>query len=137
MAKADMQLTLQGGRDRFDWRQYQPGETLQGVLTIVPDQDVRCQHVYVRLGWHTDGRGTRYDANVEELDLFQGTLTGGMPRVFEFSFTLPRDPWSFQGHYVSVVWDVLARIDVSWAKDPTQVTGFVLRPFPEQTFGLS
>lgn len=114
--------------NRADGAHMHPGETLRGTVTVIPDKDLDCKHFYVRLLWHTEGRGTRYLATIEELDVFQGRLQQGFPTSFEFTFVLPDEPWSFEGHYVSVVWKVQAQIDLSWSRDPQEERPFILRP---------
>lgn len=132
MAKADMEITIQDS-DPTAVLQRTPGESLQGAVSIFPDSSVKCQHLYVRLMWHTEGRGTRYQEIIEELDVFQGEFQAGMPRSFEFEFRVPAEPWSFAGRYVSVVWQIQAQLDVSWAKDPKAIRPFILRPTPAAT----
>ncbi len=114
--------------NRADGVHMHPGETLRGTVIVFPDKDLDCQHLYVRLLWHTEGRGTRYLAKIEELDVFQGRLQQGFPTSFEFTFVLPDEPWSFEGHYVSVIWKVQAQIDLSWSRDPQGERPFILRP---------
>ena len=117
-------------RNENEFAQLHPGETLQGTVMVFPDGDLDCQHLYIRLLWHTEGRGTRYLEKVDELDVFQGKLQKGMPNSFEFSFVLPYEPWSYEGHYVSVVWKVQAQVDLSWSRDPQDEKAFILRPLP-------
>ncbi len=128
MAKADIEITLQGGTDGFVAPEYAPGDSVSGAVSVFPDSNMKCQHLYIKLAWHTEGRGTRYRETIEELDVFQGELQAGMPRSFEFDFRVPAEPWSFAGRYVSVVWQIEAQVDVSWAKDPKAAAPFVLRP---------
>ncbi len=128
MAEVLIEIALKAGQDGY--QEFRPGDVLQGNLTVYPDSDVNCKHLYLRLLWHTAGRGTQFLEKVEEMDLYQGTLSGGMPRSFDFEFILPDQPWSFEGHYVSVVWKVQAQVDVAWATDPKGEAVFVLRPLP-------
>lgn len=123
----DIQITFHDQADGAPV-QLHPGDTLRGNVVIFPDKDLDCKHLYIRLLWHTEGRGTRHLATVEELDVFQGKLQQGLPNAHEFSFVLPSDPWSFEGHYVSVVWKVQVQIDLSWSKDPKEERPFILRP---------
>lgn len=132
MAKIDFNLALQGGEEEFDYRRFEAGSDLKGTVTLFPNEDVDCKHLYLRLLWHTEGRGSRYTATIEEHDLFQGKLQNGMPRSYDFHFVLPNDPWSFAGHYVSIVWKVQVQVDVAWASDPKDEIGFVLRPSTSQ-----
>lgn len=130
MAKVDFELTLQGEDQIEEHARFAPGSELQGTVVVYPDEDVNCKHLFARLVWHTAGRGTRYSETAVETDLYQGTLMGGMPRAFDFSFALPRQPWSYEGHYVSIVWKVQIQIDVPWATDPKTEQAFVLRSSP-------
>lgn len=128
MADVLIEIALLGGQEGYDYKQYATGDVLRGNLTVYPDSDVNCKHLYLRLLWHTTGRGTQFLEKVQEMDLFQGTLSGGMARSFDFEFSLPHQPWSFEGHYINVVWKVQAQVDVAWATDPKGEALFVLRP---------
>ena len=129
MAKADIEITIQDS-DSTAVPHLAPGETIKGAVSIFPDSNVNCQHLYIRLLWHTEGRGTRYLETVEELDVFQGEFQAGMPRSFEFEFRVPAEPLSYSGRYVSVVWKIQAQMDVFWANDPKAARPFILRPTP-------
>ncbi len=131
MAKVDITITLQEGSSIGGYSAFMPGEVLNGTVTLYPDSDVNCRHVYVHVGWHTEGRGTLYAQKIESQDVFQGDLQAGRPMSFPFSFNLPEEPWSYDGHYVSIVWDVTVQLDVPWGKDVQQSQVFVLRPFPQ------
>ncbi|MCA9934912.1 MAG: hypothetical protein H6662_11070 [Ardenticatenaceae bacterium] len=128
MAKADISITLHRDDGGTDYTTFSPGKMLRGTVMIMPDSDVNCEHLYVHLGWHTEGRGTRFTQKVETRDLFQGTLSAGRPMTREFDFVLPASPWSYDGHYISIVWTVTAQLDVRWAKDPQHSEVIVLRP---------
>jgi len=129
MAKADIEITLHGGEaGEFGIRHYHPGETLTGTATIFPDDDINCKNLFVRLQWHTEGRGTVYSQTDDEINLFQGTLKGGYPTTYDFEINLPREPWSFYGHYISIVWEVEVQLDVPWARDVKQVEKFAMVP---------
>lgn len=135
MANVKFNLTLQGGSNEHDYKQYAAGSSLKGTVIAIPDGDVDCKHFYVQLLWQTEGRGTQYTEKVAERDLFQGKLTASMPRSYDFDFVLPDQPWSFEGHYINIVWKVRTQIDVSWAADPTAEVAFVLRPLsPGESF---
>jgi hypothetical protein len=128
MAKADIEISIQDGGDSFGVPTFRPNDVVHGNFTVFPDSNVKCKKLLVRLVWQTEGRGTRFREVVEEQDVFQGELQGGMPRSFDFQFSLPNDPWSHEGHYVSIVWGIEVQIDVPWSKDPKQVENFVLSP---------
>lgn len=130
MAKAELEINVQAVQNATGYPQFQPGDMLSGTLTVLADGDLKCNHLYMHLEWHTEGRGSRFEQKVASVDLYQGTIVGGQMMSYAFSFTLPLEPWSYTGHYVSVVWQVRAQMDMSWAKDPTSVLPFVLRPLP-------
>ena len=128
MANATVQFTLNGGDYEGDWMRFEPGSTLQGTVQIVPQDDIRCNHVYVRLQWHTEGRGTRNEGRAGEIDIAQGTLTANTPLTQSFHFNLPREPWSYAGHYVNIVWEVLVSFDVPLSPDMHFSQPFILAP---------
>lgn len=128
MANVKINLNLTGGRDERGIRHYEPGEPLRGTVTLTPDGDVTCNHAYIRLQWQTQGRGTRYEAKAAELDFYQGTLRANHPSHHEFTLPLPTQPWSYEGHYVSIAWEVMVQIDVPWAVDPKLSQPIALLP---------
>jgi hypothetical protein len=131
MAGVKFNISLMGEAYDVGYISFQPNETIRGTLSVFPEEDLECKHLYVRLLWHTEGRGTTYINTVEEFDLYQGTLRNGLPSSYEFTFTLPDQPWSYSGHYISIVWKVEAQVDLAWAKDPKEAAVFVLRPLAD------
>jgi hypothetical protein len=130
MTTVALEITLQGGNKAYGYRRFLPGDLVGGVLTVYTDGDVNCKHLFVRLFWHTAGRGSQYIEMVKEQDLFQGTLSANIPRSFNFDFLLPTQPWSYEGHYLRVLWKVQAQIDVPWGADPMTEVELVVRPLP-------
>jgi hypothetical protein len=128
MAHADFLITLHGGDFEGNWQYFAPGSGLEGSVQIVPDSDIRANHVWVRLQWHTEGRGDRDQGRVGEWDVFQGVLTAQTPVTYSFSFDLPREPWSYAGHYINLIWEVVVEIDVPMAPDLRQSQQFILAP---------
>ncbi|MBI3243992.1 MAG: hypothetical protein HYZ49_17050 [Chloroflexi bacterium] len=128
MANATIQISLSGGEAEGEWMRFEPGSVLQGTAQIVPQGDIRCNHVYVRLQWHTEGRGTRNEGRVGEIDMAQGTLAANTPLSQNFHFTLPKEPWSYAGHYINIVWEVVVNIDIPLAPDLNFSQPFILAP---------
>jgi hypothetical protein len=116
-AKADITINLEYEESRADGPIYRPGDEIVGTVVIDVPEELKCDHLYVRLVWHTAGRGTRFQRVVTEKDVHQGALRTFVPATYQFRFRAPSDPWSYEGHYVSVVWKVAVQIDVPWAKD--------------------
>lgn len=130
MAQVNVQITLEGGEVAEGWRRYRPGEEISGTAQITPAEDVRCNHVYIRAGWHTEGRGDGDGGRAGEFDVFQGTLVAQETRAWPFRFSLPAEPWSYAGHYINIVWDVSVDLDVPMARDVHHAERFILSPSP-------
>jgi hypothetical protein len=114
----EITITLRGGQELSGVRQFRPGEAIQGSISVTPESSLKCNHLNVRAVWHTEGRGDRDRGVGSEVDIYQGELTAGVPFHKAFHLYLPNEPWSYAGHYVNIVWEIEATIDVSWARDP-------------------
>ena len=79
-------------------RGYKPGETIKGRVTWQVDE--QPQSAELRLFWYTSGKGTQDVQNVDAV-VFQ---TPQMNDDRTFSLTLPREPYSFSGKLISLVW---------------------------------
>jgi hypothetical protein len=128
MAKAQFVITLRGGEEERGRMRYEPGQVMQGSVQVIPEKDMRCDHLYARLSWHTEGRGDRDQAMIAEMDLFQGDLREATPTYHTFHFTLPHEPWSFAGYYINIIWEFEVSVDVPMAKDPKQSQPFIMAP---------
>ena len=110
-------------------RVFNPGDTLEGIVEINPTSDIKCRAVEIKAGWHTEGRGTRADAYPYFNRRDDINMIGMMqPFVEQFSMIVPSQPWSFSGHYVSIVWSVEVKIDIAMGRDITHSESFVLQP---------
>ncbi len=81
-------------------RGYKPGETISGRVTWQVDEPP--QSAELRLFWYTSGKGTQDVGNT-------GSVTFPAPQVNDdrtFSVTLPRQPYSFSGKLISLVWAI-------------------------------
>jgi hypothetical protein len=77
---------------------HRPGEIIGGRVSWQVDEEPRSAEL--RLFWFTSGKGTQDVGNID-LATFQ------TPRMHDerlFSFTLPRQPFSFSGKLISLVW---------------------------------
>jgi hypothetical protein len=90
---SDLRVELGGGRIAFT-----PGEPLSGrVSWRGVDQPSSAE---LRLFWYTSGKGT------QDVGIVQ-TLTFAAPRPEDgrdFTLPLPREPYSFSGKLISLVW---------------------------------
>ena len=122
------EVVLRGGERGGDVTFYEPRGEVAGSVEVEVDRDVECRSVWVRLIWYTEGRGDEDVWKREEIDIFGGRLSPGAPIRSEFSFWLPRDPWSYAGQYVSIVWAIEVRVDIPMARDLVHRERFVMRP---------
>ena len=126
---AVIRLHLRGGEEQEDGvRRYAPGDSVSGTAEVVPDREGRCNGVVARLAWRTTGRGFVERGTAGDELLYSGPLAQGAPLLRDFSLTLPEAPWSYAGHYVSVVWEVTVTVDVPWSPDLTWSQQIVVRP---------
>lgn len=128
MTTATIQIEIRGGEPEGEVMRFRPGEMLQGSVQIIAEDDLQARHVFLRLVWQTEGRGDRDQEVVAELDVFQGMLRAGTPGLHSFHFKLPAQPWSYAGHYVSILWAVECSIDLPLARDLRAQKHFILAP---------
>ncbi len=128
MPNVEIALTLKNGELTPQGRRFAPNEIIEGTIQVMPDNNLNCRHLYVRLGWHTEGRGDKDSAVIAEMDLYQGTLDAGLPTYHDFNLKLPLGPWSYAGHYVNIIWQIMVNIDVPRAMDPNVTERFILAP---------
>ena len=81
-----------------------------------------------RLIWHTEGRSDEDKATIQEIDSFQGRLMPSYPIHASFRFQLPPQPWSFAGHYISIIWAIEVNVDVPMATDLRHCERLVMLP---------
>jgi hypothetical protein len=114
MSSCDLSISLDQGD-----RSYGPGDRVSGSVQVEVSDKVSKQELRVTLGWHTHGRGNVAKEEVARSVLHEGSLEAGTRRSYPFEFTLPKEgPWTYHGHNLNVDWQVEARSDVSWARDP-------------------
>jgi hypothetical protein len=92
---SELRIELADGRTS-----YRTGEPLSGrVSWRVGDQPTSAE---LRLFWYTSGKGTQ-DVGVVE------TMTFATPRMDDhrnFTLPLPREPYSFSGTLISLIWAI-------------------------------
>lgn len=141
MSDATITITLGGGQpvstpafasdqpqELAALRRYAPGEVLNGTAYVSMAQQLDCRNLTARIGWHTEGRGDRDEGIAAQLDLYRGVLNPTFPTSYEFSFVVPASPWSYGGHYITIVWSISVEIDLAWRSNPRAIQPFVLLP---------
>jgi hypothetical protein len=89
-------------RVQLDKTQFTPGETITGKAGW--EMDDRPRSAAIRLFWKTSGRGTEDVEVVEEISV----PDPNQRQLFDFSFQLPVEPYSFNGRLISLAWGVEA-----------------------------
>lgn len=112
-------------------KRFNPGEHVSGHVTITPDKNIKARAVYIMARWHTEGRGDRDSGEVSQTLLAEGMLNRDMPLYYEFNLLLPIEPWSYAGHYINILWDLVVKIDIRLASDIEAAQRFILFPSAE------
>lgn len=107
---------------------FEPHQEVCGRVEVAVDTAVECRRLAVRLIWHTEGRGDEDTGAFGEIDIYQGRLAPGFPVTGDFAFRLPNEPWSFAGHYISVIWAIEVQVDVPMGRDLVHRERLVMRP---------
>ena len=128
MADIEVRLILQGGEADGGVHGYEPDSTVGGTVQLVTGQDVRCERVLVSIGWHTEGRGDRDAATVDEVELCRGPLSMNTSSTHGFELTLPDQPWSYAGHYINIIWEVTVTVAIPFARDVKRTEPIVVVP---------
>jgi len=77
---------------------FKPGQKIAGRVTWQVDQAPTSAEL--RLFWYTSGKGTQDVGTIEAVPFPAPQLNDDRT----FSLTLPREPYSFSGQLISVVW---------------------------------
>ncbi len=128
MANAEIQITLREGEPAGALLRYDPGGVMRGEVRLTANEQVNCRGAYLRLMWHTEGRGDRDEAKVNEIVLATGAIPAGTNVARAFEFNLPQEPWSYVGKCVNIIWEVIGVMDVPIAKDVIVSEQFILAP---------
>ena len=128
MDKINCNITIEGGTAEGNFRRYDPGSSINGRVQLIPNEDINSRSAAVRLQWRTEGRGDPNGATFQETQIWQGNLQKGRPVEHQFQFQIPMEPWSYSGHYITIVWEILVYVDVPLAGDPKFSQPFIVRP---------
>lgn len=92
---SELRIELAGGRTAF-----KPGEPISGQVSWRVDGQPTSAEV--RLFWYTSGKGTQDVGVVATTELPSPGPIGQR----DFSLPLPREPYSFSGTLISLVWAI-------------------------------
>ncbi|MBC8135107.1 MAG: hypothetical protein H8F28_04365 [Fibrella sp.] len=105
-----------------------PGDTVSGYVTITPTENINYKKLIVRIKWRTEGRGDTDESVWTTIEEPEGTMTPGIVKNVPFSAVLPREPWSYSGRWIAIVWGVEVEADVAWKINPRHFAPFILAP---------
>lgn len=128
MTDVEIRVTLQRGDVDHDRRHYQPGSTVRGTAQLISPQDVKCDRVLARIGWHTEGRGDEDHAHVGEVELLRGPLKANRLITENFDLRVPTRPWSYTGHHINIIWEVTITMTFRWTRDIHRAERIVVTP---------
>jgi hypothetical protein len=94
---------------------YPLGEAVTGEVHWLPGKSTRYKSVKMKLRWHTEGRGDKDGATVDEHSTPGGETQGSAPLIGPFSLDLPKDgPMSYNGTLIRIIWTLHAEADEPW-----------------------
>jgi hypothetical protein len=94
----------------------------------MPHRNIECRAVEVSIGWYTQGKG-RLETHFPYVQRYPvAGLESGVPFRERFTYTLPAGPWSYNGHYITIIWAVKVKIDIPMMVDYNEELRFVLEP---------
>ena len=124
MSKCQISITF----DRSD-RIYYGGETVNGQVRLLVDQQTKSNGVKLTHRWKTHGRGNSDSGLPDEIILVEPRiLQAGEQLEFPFAVTSPTHPISYRGHLVYIDHYIRVDVDVPWAKNPYAEEEYELRP---------
>jgi hypothetical protein len=115
---------------RLQHDQVKIGDKLAGSLSFYPDSQQTVKAAIVSIGWHTEGRGSKDEAKVQEM-VFDSTHFSGGSGMVPFQFQIPAEaPVSIDGQLMRVIWLVSVKIDLAGilTKDLSQQQLFRVLP---------
>jgi sporulation-control protein spo0M len=134
-----MSATLQIELDRGPWegdvyeRSWPIGGQITGHLIVTSDNGQRATNLRVELEWETSGRGTRDHKRVTQQILHEGDVPALANLRLPFKLAVPAEgPITHHGHYITIQWQIVGRIDISWAIDKTTKEQVTILPIYDQ-----
>jgi len=106
-------------RLQLEQEEYAPGDLLVGAFCL-DEQPPDLESVELSVLWQTEGKGD------EDLDAIHHTAwnrstdtLASLANPQEFSVTLPRSPWSYDGTLIKICWCV--RVRARWGRQGEEV----------------
>ncbi len=92
---------------------FEAGSSVQGLLTIIPKTNLRCNALKLGLRWRTHGKGNRAEGEFHDVafEFYETELTQGQRYEVPFSFVTPSGPLTYHGHNLNIDWYLQAIVD--------------------------
>ena len=95
----------------------QPGQRIQGRVSVDVLKDVEFRDFQIRFFWYTEGKGNRVTGEGRTEALARdGKWISGTSHGYSFEMTAPWGPLSYGGKILKVLWMLEARLDQSLLK---------------------
>jgi|SRR3989304_132209 len=121
-------LSLQGGESLGGLLRFDPGGVIATQVQMAPAERVRARTVWLRLGWHTEGRATRDSFVAAQAAIHQGALDPATPINVRADLPVPPQPWSYAGQLINIVWEVEVVVDIPLSGDLVHRQPIIVAP---------
>jgi hypothetical protein len=126
MSAAPIEIELeQEGETAVSPPHYQPTDEIKGVVTLTADRPLKAQPLTISLVWRVEGSAVTPQTITSQEAMVE--LPAAATQSLPFAFSLPAQPWSYEGQVVSIVWHVEARLGKGRRSQLTQAA-LVMRP---------
>lgn len=106
--------------------QYQPGETIHGIVRLESPAGGRCRAVRVFPQWSARRDPIGDGGRGASVNVFEGELAAGTALERAFALTAPAGPLSHAGSVVTLEWQVVAQAELAWSLDASATQPFML-----------
>ncbi len=92
---------------------FEAGSSVQGLLTIIPKTNLRCNALKLGLRWRTHGKGNKAEGEFHNasFEFYESELTQGQRYEVPFTFVAPSGPLTYHGHNLNIDWYLQAIVD--------------------------
>ncbi|NDJ54778.1 MAG: hypothetical protein GYB68_17045 [Chloroflexi bacterium] len=97
--KIDIQVSVSESK-------FKPGDTVSASVSLYANEDVNAKDTTVELIWYTEGKGDRDEGIIESMVIHSGDWSSGQSLSETVGFTLPEGPWSYRGHFITILWAI-------------------------------
>lgn len=104
---------------------YRPGTEIKGAVTVITDRQIAAQKLTISLVWRVNGSAVTPQTIMSQEAMID--VPAAATQSLPFAFTLPAQPWSYNGQVVTIVWHIEARLEQG-RKSQLAQSIFVMKP---------